>query len=562
MTTPLNLADEAHAQRAYIDPTDPEGRKLVGVTTVISKALPPYLKTWAAISTAEYAFDNIEAWSGLERDAAIALLAGAPDRASKKAANKGTVTHRFMEMYATGQLDPDEVFDGDAIPYIRAGLAFLADWEPEFVWQEATVFNVELGYAGTLDFIAHLDGLGTVIGDFKTSKRVYPEVALQLSSYRNATHAVDGGGNRLALPEIDGGVVVLLKDDATYELRSVDCGDRAWDTFNAALAVCNWKSSQAGIISRKLAVPKDIPKTRPGKRDETPTVRDPRTVDANRVVAPDADLFTRRHAWIRHRIEDIVAPDAASPERIAATGFTDVIQLLTAWWPQSVPQPLSAVTTCDQIDTLSIAVWDVETALGMSFPDPDPRDNDEGAPIDLATIEALNARREALPPDIEVPKALKTTRTTVAQAREFTEAIKAAEAIHKARLDQIVALLAPIFELMDVTQHEGASQLIAQEVSGGRVTAPREFTATEVDLLALYCEAAATGYLTPTFAVADAAEPQLVASHGNRRVALNHTKRAAKAHGIAGPSSFGDVVKSPLFTVLAIEDTTNATAVA
>ena len=56
---PINFSDGAHAANAYIDPTDVEQRKLIGSTTVIKKALPPYLVPWAAKLTAEYAVDNL-----------------------------------------------------------------------------------------------------------------------------------------------------------------------------------------------------------------------------------------------------------------------------------------------------------------------------------------------------------------------------------------------------------------------------------------------------------------------------------------------------------------------
>lgn len=602
MSAPRNFADEAHAQNYYVDPTDPEQRPLIGSTSVIKKAMPPYLVPWAAKLTATYAVDNRMHWQELDRAAAIDLIKKAPDRARDHAADKGTVTHRFLELHAQGQLTGDETWEAEALPYIEAGIKFLTEWQPAFIWQEATVFNPERGYAGTLDFIAELPGLGRVIGDYKTSKGVYPEVAAQLASYRYASHAVDESNQRIPIPEVAGGVVVHLKGDGTYELRPVLCDERAYQAFLDSIGICDWKSKTRGVIGTKLPAPHPsaVEPGLPGA-DDSASTDDPfvgldgnpeRALDEARTLArggtpyrkdgapnpdaypgasdpvPDAPtgtLVERRRAWITGRVKAIIEASAATA-RLREMNVYSAADLLFNWWPDNAPKPVQSVTRHEQIDAIAETCSLVERDLGLAFPEPDPRQLDDGALAGREVTETITDRILSLPIDLCSLDTPSAATCTVAQAREIDAALTAAEAQHAERNARIVNLLAPVIELLDgIDLPEPLPRTIAHTVTAGRVEAPRLFTAGEVDMLEQFVDALACGYLTGNFDVSPNAAELLVAVHGNRRDALNHVKRQAKARGLPAPSSFADVLGDPILVVLAtvdVETTATAAAVA
>lgn len=79
---------------------------------------------------------------------------------------------------------------------------FLKDHKVEVVDTEFTVFNDTVGYAGTCDLAAYIDGQPYFI-DVKTSKDVYDETALQIVSYKYGEYVADGSGGTSVMPFAD-----------------------------------------------------------------------------------------------------------------------------------------------------------------------------------------------------------------------------------------------------------------------------------------------------------------------------------------------------------------------
>src|SRR5690606_18036550 len=153
------------------------GEDVPSVTNVIWVLDKPALPRWAAKVVAEQAWLLRGTLDELGRDEAVDVLKGAPWRKSTRAADRGTTIHDYLHARAQG-VEPPEL-EGDAARYQKAADQFLDDYQPEFLYTEATVFGD--GYAGTFDFMAVIDGV-TVLGDYKTSKDLYPEIALQLAA--------------------------------------------------------------------------------------------------------------------------------------------------------------------------------------------------------------------------------------------------------------------------------------------------------------------------------------------------------------------------------------------
>ena len=102
-------------------------------------------------------------------------------------------------------------------------------------------------YAGTADFIAKVDGKLT-IGDFKTSKAIYPEAALQLSAlfgcgvdkHGDALPWRDADGEWNELPEL---LVVRIGEDGWEEKKVAD-PIGSLKTFFSLLDAWNWKHGE------------------------------------------------------------------------------------------------------------------------------------------------------------------------------------------------------------------------------------------------------------------------------------------------------------------------------
>lgn len=117
----------------------------------------------------------------------------------------GSRVHNAIEMLLNGE---DVKYDDDfADPYAPEGQAaehmapltfeeYHAVWTFEQWWKEytashtveilateTTIWNEALGFAGTIDFVAKVDGVHTVF-DWKTSKNVFNSHVAQISAYR------------------------------------------------------------------------------------------------------------------------------------------------------------------------------------------------------------------------------------------------------------------------------------------------------------------------------------------------------------------------------------------
>jgi hypothetical protein len=227
------------------------------VTTIIGGGIPkPALKAWGERTVAEFAVDRRDEWDRMDRSEAVDWLKRAPFRATDKAAAQGTDVHAWAEAHVLGQPVPDP--PAHLVPYCNAFRAFLDEWQPEFVMTEATVYSRTHGYAGTCDFIARLPGLGVVLGDYKTGKGVYPEVALQLAAYRHAEFVGLPDGTEEPLPTIDSCAVLHITPKG-YEVIPVDAGPVAFDLFLTAAVVRDFCGPLgATLLGAALPVPEAV----------------------------------------------------------------------------------------------------------------------------------------------------------------------------------------------------------------------------------------------------------------------------------------------------------------
>jgi hypothetical protein len=365
MTSPATAVDTGNAGRIYLNPLlGDQSPEYMSVTTAIKYGVPKPLENWFKKVTAEFAVDNQPVWTQLDRDAAVDVIKREADRVRDAAADRGNIVHAILEAATTGTR-PDRTWSPEITAYVDAGLAFLNDWQPTICWAETTVYSDRHLYAGSLDLLAHLAGLGLTLIDWKTAADIYPETGLQLAGYRFADYAIIDGA-QVPVPPIASGAAVHLRPDGTYALIPVACGPKEHDTFLHAMHVARFTTKGA----KKIKGPP--------------------------LVAPTPGVMVvERKAWLRARVEGL------------RDAHPDALNALALMWPEGVPtlKADNGAHTLADLDAITRVIVDVEAAHDIPFPPPDPT----ATPVPTELREAIRARMERLPSDLvaEVSEAAK-----------------------------------------------------------------------------------------------------------------------------------------------------------
>lgn len=175
-----------------------------GVTTVLKAAASPGVVQWAVDQTAGFAASNAAELLRRSADAAFFYMRyyhkREPDPLSEgydprnyhlgvldDSAQLGTAAHEWMQADAHPGLEyPDISTKGDLFfEIVEVWTQWFAGQFIEPVFTEATVYNSELGYAGTLDCLWRINGRLTLL-DMKTSRGLWPDHSRQLSALKNA----------------------------------------------------------------------------------------------------------------------------------------------------------------------------------------------------------------------------------------------------------------------------------------------------------------------------------------------------------------------------------------
>lgn len=213
-----------------------DGQRATGVTTAL-KALPLDLSGWGARVVA----DHILAHPQLILDIIAHggntptrnYLAGLPNEARNKAGVRGTAVHKLAEQIILG--GEVEVDQQHLEPYAESYIRFLDDHKGVSVHAELVVASRAHLYAGTLDSIQDIPGLGRVQVDYKTGNGIYGKDALQVTAYQFADCCLIDGEER-PMPPVDGSYILHIQPDG-YGLYPVKADEEAFDTFLAVLSV-------------------------------------------------------------------------------------------------------------------------------------------------------------------------------------------------------------------------------------------------------------------------------------------------------------------------------------
>jgi hypothetical protein len=246
-----------------------DGRVIPGVTKVIGKATEkPGLAYAAAREAALWAAHHLGALDAMGRDRWVLAARDAHREVWNASAERGHRIHRAALQLVGGQAitpkDPDtgEPWPEDEMRSAYHLARFMDEWHVEPLAAERPVFHERDLWAGTVDLVAQLRGGDTWVLDYKTGSGVYPEHALQLATYRHATHlqaeGVAGGVVDLPMIPTDRCAVVHVRPDG-YKLIPTRSDEGLYDVFRHMLPVAEWAGEKpaqsvfAPITAEELA---------------------------------------------------------------------------------------------------------------------------------------------------------------------------------------------------------------------------------------------------------------------------------------------------------------------
>ncbi len=223
-----------------------------GVTTVTKVLSAPQLEKWKLEQVALNAIENAEQLardrdSG-KTDAAVKYVT----TLSTAAMDRGTRIHGNIESILRREAVEVDPRDEAAVQGARAWLNQQAKehgLRPLHV--EAFLLHETLGYGGTLDLIAEIDGEIWLL-DWKTGKsvaspsgEVYRDHRLQLAAYQHAEFiACVGDPERYPLPVVQRFGLVHVTDGGT-RLYEAPVTERDWIAFRACLNLHQWSKAKA-----------------------------------------------------------------------------------------------------------------------------------------------------------------------------------------------------------------------------------------------------------------------------------------------------------------------------
>lgn len=225
---------------------------VTGVTDVLDKpALLRWHKEQIALAALTYAERLVADRQAGNADAAVAFLLGARN-AGTDGRERGSRIHAALEQILRHEPTRIEPQDQGAIVGART---WLNEHDVVPLEIEAYLINETLGFGGTCDLIAQIDGQVWLL-DWKTSKsvawpdgRVYDDMRLQLAAYANAEFiARIGDPQGYELPAIERYGILHVTDGGT-KLYPADVTDDDWTTFRACLWIHHWQAAmKKGVL--------------------------------------------------------------------------------------------------------------------------------------------------------------------------------------------------------------------------------------------------------------------------------------------------------------------------
>jgi hypothetical protein len=549
MTTPAAARTDALGGRVYPIPavgqwlTD-ESPRLPSITRCLDVIAAPGLVTWKMKRVAHLVATDL----GLQALAAdestvYEAVKRALDRSDQEA-NIGTAVHALSERIDAGTLNRPAmppVVGGFLDAYSDASALFGFD----IVATEVTVFNHEVGYAGTADRLLRLTahpGLGLIVADLKTGKDVYAEMAMQLAALANAQGIWDHA-TQTHQPMPDGlrtdiGLVIHLRPER-WDLVVVDLTE-AWPAYRAAVELWRWREQGSKRFQ--------VTRWEPG---------DPAPAPTPEPAAPSDPVAEGLIAWIRGCVRVLVADYPVEAD------------LLRLGWPEGCPAlPLLESAGLDQLGAVREAIYRVERDSGTFLPLPAyaPEGEQVQPPVELAPPDAIDALRQrlmVLPADlladiaaraeVRSVRGLNALWTTPADLGLLTRWVADAEEGQRKRMDYCQRALTERWEVLD----DASRNIILEACTPDRHADLRRFTGSDVARLDAVLDAFGAADLSFT---ADGAgllvtaptevARRMAARHGGRDGVVAAAAPLAVAAGLTPPRSITAASEQPILVAL------------
>ena len=215
-----------------------DGRLITGVTTILSVIAKPALIQWSANEAVNYVKEHVgteedmgpslwtkrimwQEWDKLLEEARFAHR-----RKKDNAADIGTRAHKWIEQYIKS---PDLVPEKDLSIMTDNFVKWAEESKVKFLESEVMVYDSDLFYAGTLDFVAEIGGK-KFIGDIKTGSGIYPEHFYQVAAYRNAWE-------KMGREKLDGAVIVNITKKGELKVEYSYFYQEDFEAFCGALKI-------------------------------------------------------------------------------------------------------------------------------------------------------------------------------------------------------------------------------------------------------------------------------------------------------------------------------------
>ena len=218
------------------------------VTTVLKVIAQPQLQKWRE----KLMFDTYEAElvgmleAGRMRTSELAQLRKSalkkPDELMTSAGQFGTRSHAAIQsLLENKELSTTDLAQPDLQPVISAFCDWQQDMQVERMVPEKVVYSEEHMYAGTVDAIGYRTNAEgrrvKIVLDWKTSRYVGANFALQLAAYAHALQEMEKGE-----PVEEAWVVQFSKTTPEYKCYRVLDLEKSWTTFHSTLQL--WKYLQ------------------------------------------------------------------------------------------------------------------------------------------------------------------------------------------------------------------------------------------------------------------------------------------------------------------------------
>ena len=246
-----------------------DGELLPSVTHILTAIAKPALIPWAAnqerAAVSEAAADLYAQWAArpmrpqLTRAAYVATLLAtlgtvkAHQKTLVAAGDIGTETHKLIEWTMREAIGadagPKPVVSAPAQWAFRTFESWAKSVNLKPVLIEQTVYSKVHGFAGTMDILARVNGVLTLV-DIKTGKAIYPEARLQSAAYSAALQEMGYLAPAAAL------IVRVPKvtTDPAFEVQAVPPVAELLPVFLAVKALWAWSyANEAAYRARRTA---------------------------------------------------------------------------------------------------------------------------------------------------------------------------------------------------------------------------------------------------------------------------------------------------------------------